>query len=50
MKEGCDTLPVNNIGTKAAVLAWIGDIPKYIPSVIFYFHLVKQSILLFLLI
>ena len=36
-----DTLPVNKISTKATLLAWIVDIPKYIVGVIFSFHLSK---------
>ena len=33
-----DNLTVENISTKANLLAWIGDITKCIPSVIFSFH------------
>ena len=28
-----DTLPTNKLSTKATVLVYIGDIPKYIPGV-----------------
>ena len=34
-----DTLTTDKISTKDTVLAYIGDIPKYIPGVLFYFHL-----------
>ena len=37
-----DTLPVNKLSNKATVLAWIEEIPKYIPGVIFLFHFSKD--------
>ena len=36
-----DTIPVNNIITKAILLKWIGYIHKYISGVIFYLYLSK---------
>ena len=32
-----DNLTVDKLSTKASVLAWIGDINKYIPGVMLYF-------------
>ena len=37
----CYTPPVEKLSTNATVLAYIGDIPKYIPDVIFSFHFSK---------
>ena len=38
-----DNFFVENISTKATVLVWIGDIPKYTPVVILSFQLSKGS-------
>ena len=38
-----DTLPVIIIGIKANLIAWIGDMTKYIPGVLLSFYLSNGS-------